>query len=53
MDKGCYSEDEIHKALQDAEAYKVINRDQPGFFDVAINAGGQNNYIVVLCVCSY
>jgi len=56
VDKGCYSEDEIHKALQDAEAYKAINRDQPGFFDVAINAGGQYNYEVctaVLCVCSY
>ncbi|XP_065912424.1 leucine-rich repeat and guanylate kinase domain-containing protein-like isoform X2 [Dysidea avara] len=38
VDKGCYSGDEISKALQDAEAYKTVNREQPGFFDVAINA---------------
>jgi len=50
VDKGCYSEDNIHKALQDAEIYKAINRDQPGFFDVAINAGGQSLNCMFCCL---
>ena len=41
MDKKCYSEDEIHKTVKDAEKYKEINRERPGFFDVAINTGNQ------------
>lgn len=37
INKTCYSEEEIHIALEDAEKYKKINREEPGFFDVAIN----------------
>lgn len=39
INKTCYSEEEIHIALEDAEKYKKINREEPGFFDVAINTG--------------
>lgn len=53
MDKGCYSEDKISKALQDAEAYKAVNREQPGFFDVAINSGGKIRLYVLQCLCAF
>ena len=39
VSKKCYSEEEIYMAVEDAEKYKMINCEQPGFFDVAINTG--------------
>ena len=39
INKNCYSEEEVHMAVEDAEKYKKINSEQPGFFDVAINTG--------------
>ena len=39
MDKKCYSEEEVEEAVEDGEKYKAINRETPGFFDVAINTG--------------
>ena len=38
----CYSEEHIGVAVEDAEKYKQINRETPGFFDVAINTGKIN-----------
>lgn len=43
VSKKCYSEEEIHVAVEDAEKYKRVNCEQPGFFDVAINTGKLNN----------
>lgn len=37
INKKCYSEEQIDMAVEDAERYKQINRETPGFFDVAIN----------------
>ena len=39
INKKCYTEEEIHRAVEDAEKYKQINREAPGFFDVAISTG--------------
>lgn len=37
--KGCYSDEEIKKAVNDVEVYKQIHLEKPGFFDTAINTG--------------
>ena len=37
--KGCYSAQEIRKAVNDVEVYKQMHLERPGFFDTAINTG--------------
>jgi len=39
INKKCYSEEEVCMVVEMAEKYKQINRETPGFFDVAINTG--------------
>ena len=46
VNKKCYSEEEVHLVVEDAEKYKEINRERPGFFDVAINTGKPTASIV-------
>lgn len=37
--KGCYSEEEVQKALDDVQLYNDHHIARPGFFDTAINTG--------------
>ena len=37
--KGCYSDAQIRKALADVDEYAEFHRENPGFFDTAINTG--------------
>jgi len=41
--KGCYSDAEIKQALSDVDMYTEWHLKRPGFFDMAINTGEENN----------